>query len=53
MLNIMTLESQGRCKILVQLVENKNMNTNHFFQENSMKTRLFENGKDEVVCIAH
>lgn len=39
----MTLESQGRCKILAQPIENKSMNTNHFFQEISMKTRLFEN----------
>lgn len=40
MLNIMTLESQGRCKILVQLVEDKKkktMNTNYFSRKFHVK----------------
>lgn len=52
----MTLESQGRCKILVQLVGDKRKTRIPIiFWEKSMtnKTKLYESLKNETVHIAH
>lgn len=52
----MTLESQGRWKILVQLVRDKRRTRIPIiFWEKSMsnKTKLYGNLKNEAVCIAH
>lgn len=53
----MTLESQGRCKILVQLVGDKRKTRIPIiiFSEKSMSnnTKLYENLKNEAVYIVH